>query len=242
MVNRPDLVLFHYGYEPAGEWWRQIKQLVEPRVVKVPDYIHGRPLVHFAHQSDVVRLQVLQKLGGIYLDMDTISIRPLTPFRKHSFVIGKQTTIFPWNWKQCLKKSMMEGTTHYFRRPIAGLCNAVLLSEAKSPFLNIWLNAYKNFRSTGRDEYWDEHSVKIPHQLAKKHSDCIHQASEWAFHYPLFDVSGLKDLFVHNKQFPKAYVHHLWDSFSREKYLNALTIETIKSRDTTYNVIARRYL
>ena len=242
MVNRPDRILFHYGYEPVGEWWEQIKQLVEPRVVEVPQHIHGKPLMHFAHKSDVLRLQVLQEFGGIYLDLDTISVRSLAPLRKHGFVIGKQTVIFPWNWKQRLKKCLLEGTGRYLRRPIEGLCNAVLLSEPNSPFMNTWLDSYKNFRSRGRDEYWCEHSVKLPLQLAGEHPRWVHIASEWAFHYPLFDDAGLKDLFVHTKQFPKAYVHHLWNSSSRESYLNALTIETIKAQDTTYNVIARRYL
>ena len=50
----------------------------------------GRRLRKFAHQSDVIRLQVLNQRGGIYLDIDTICLRPLQEFRRHDFVMGLQ--------------------------------------------------------------------------------------------------------------------------------------------------------
>ena len=53
--------------------------LLQLRRVEVPLHIHGRPLRHHAHQADVLRLQILLEQGGIYLDMDTIVVRPLLP-------------------------------------------------------------------------------------------------------------------------------------------------------------------
>ena len=42
--------------------------------------------------------------------------------------------------------------------------------------------------------------------------------------------------------FPEAYLHHLWESFAWEKYMSKLTVEDIQKNDTTYNLIARRFL
>ena len=244
VANQPDRVLFHCsGHEPSGEWWEKIKPLVEVRSVQAPQEIHGRPLLHPAHKADIIRLQALREFGGIYLDFDTITVRSLAPFRKHPFVIGRQAAVFPWNWKQRLKKSMLELTVRYLRRPPSPcVCNAVMLSEPDSFFVKIWLEAYRSFRSMGRDAYWGEHSCYVPLWLAREHPQKVYLASEWAFQYPLFDDMGLEDLFVHAKQFPRSYVHHLWESFSRAKYLDHLTIDSIRTQDTTYNRIARKYL
>jgi hypothetical protein len=42
--------------------------------------------------------------------------------------------------------------------------------------------------------------------------------------------------------FPEAYLHHLWESFAWDKYMSKLTPDYIRNTDTTYNLIARKYL
>jgi hypothetical protein len=37
---------------------------------QVPDSIHGKPLSHFAHKADILRLQAMKHSGGVYLDID----------------------------------------------------------------------------------------------------------------------------------------------------------------------------
>jgi hypothetical protein len=123
-----------------------------------------------------------------------------------------------------------------------GLCNAVLLSEKNSEFVNLWLNEYKTFRSKGRDKYWNEHSVLVPERLAATHSEKISQLSPYAFHYPLYDEAGLRSMFEEITEFPGAYLHHLWESFSWDKYLSKLTADEIMNHNTTYNLIARKFL
>jgi hypothetical protein len=241
-LNRPDAIHLHCDRELSGSYAEKIRPLVRIEKVDAPTEIFGNTLHHPAHQADVLRLRILREQGGVYLDLDTISVKPLTRFLSHPAVIGKQTTVFPWNWKQRIKKCVLERTFSYLRRPLNGLCNGVLLAEPENAFIQAWLESYRTFRSTGLDEYWGEHSGIISWALARQHRKDVRIVSEWAFHYPLFDEDGLKDLFVHDLRFPRAYVHHLWESKSGEKYLNRLTEETIRSVDTTYNRIARRYL
>ncbi|HQR02252.1 MAG TPA: hypothetical protein PLA61_15475, partial [Ferruginibacter sp.] len=64
----------------------------------------------------------------------------------------------------------------------------------------------------------------------------------YAFHYPLYNQPGLESMFEKKTPFPEAYLHHLWESFSWDKYLGRLTVKDIMERDTTYNCIARRFL
>ena len=240
-LNKPSAAYFHYQYEPEGEWWEKAKPLLTLNKVTAPESFMGRPLYHVAHKADVVRLQALKETGGIYLDLDTISVKPLTDLLNHSFVIGQELkpAYTPKNWRQRLKYKLglikvKDGAT--------GLCNAVLLSEKNSDFVNLWLDEYKSFRSTGRDKYWNEHSVQIPERLVAQHTEMITKLSPYAFHYPLYDAAGLKSMFDETKEFPEAYLHHLWESFSWDNYLSQLTIERIRTEETTYNLIARKFL
>ena len=75
-LNKPSTAYFHFQYEPAGEWWEKAKPFLTLNKIVAPDTFMGSSLYHVAHKADVVRLQVLKESGGIYLDLDTISVNP----------------------------------------------------------------------------------------------------------------------------------------------------------------------
>ncbi|HET9055590.1 MAG TPA: glycosyltransferase [Chitinophagaceae bacterium] len=245
-VNKPEVAFFYYQFEPQGEWWDKAKPLLNLQKIVAPDSFMGKKLYHVAHKADVVRLQALQKHGGIYLDLDTICVKPLQPFFNNSFAIGeeKKAAYVPKNFRQRIKYNFRRRLGLLKEKSTAptGLCNAVLLSEKNSAFINDWLNEYKTFRSKGRDKYWNEHSVKVPEKLAARYPEKLTILGPYVFHYPLYKESDLKMMFEEVHEFPQACVHHLWESFSWNKYLSKLTIEKIKTENTTYNLIARRFL
>ena len=243
-VNKPEAIFFHYEFEPTGEWWEKAKPLLTLNKIKAPESFMGRPLYHVAHKADVVRLQALKEYGGIYLDLDTICVRPIKALLDHSFIIGQElkAEYIPKNWRQKIKYTIRKKFAKQNANKITGLCNAALLAEKNSPFVNLWLDTYASFRSKGRDKYWNEHSVFIPIQMAAAHPDKITFLEPYAFHYPLYDKPGLESMFEKVTNFPEAYLHHLWESFSWEPYLSKLTVKEIFEKDTTYNLIARRFL
>lgn len=242
-VNKPTAVYFHYEFEPSGPLWEKIKPLLTLNKIKAPGSFLGRPLYHVAHKADVVRLQALKETGGIYLDLDTICVKPLHGLFNNSFIIGQelQPAYIPKNWRQKIKHSVRKQFTKQEGGKINGLCNAALLSE-DSDFVNLWLGTYASFRSQGRDKYWNEHSVIVPIELAANNPDKITLLGPYAFHYPLYDKPGLASMFEKVTPFPEAYLHHLWESFSWTDHLGKLTEKNIFEKDTTYNCIARRFL
>ncbi|HEY6064453.1 MAG TPA: glycosyltransferase, partial [Chitinophagaceae bacterium] len=231
-LNKPTAAILHYQYEPEGEWWEKAKPLLTLNQITTPDSFMGQPLYHVAHKADIVRLQALKETGGIYLDLDTISVKPLTDLLDHSFAIGQELKpkYIPKNWRQRVKYKL--GMIKENSKNATGLCNAVLLSEKNSEFVNLWLEEYKTFRSKGRDKYWNEHSVQVPERLAAIHTEKITQLSPYAFHYPLYDKAGLRSMFEEVTEFPGVYLHHLWESFSWDQYLSKLTVEKIKTGNT----------
>lgn len=219
VVNNPEEIFFYYSYEPDGEWWEKTKEIVTLKKITTPDEIFGNKLYHVAHKADVIRLEYLIKEGGIYMDLDTISKKSFGPLLKNKFVIGKQG-----KWRNM------------------GLCNAVMMSEKNSEFARIWYDEYVSFRSKGKDKYWAEHSVSVPLQLSKKHSNLLHIEPFNSFHFPLYYPISLRNLFVNAKDYPEAYCHHLWEGGSWEKYLKDLSVEEILKKNTTYNIIARKFI
>lgn len=226
-VNIPDKVYFHYKYEPYGKYWNMIKPFLTLEYVEPATEIYGNELLHYAHQADVTRLQKLQKYGGIYLDIDTICLKSFEDLRVYDFVIGSQGN-----------KNNSE---------IYGLCNAVMLSKPNCEFVIEWIDTYTTFRSKGRDEYWDEHSVLMPLKLSYKYSNKIKILENNAFYNPLwYNINEI----LFNKNFKldeykkiinSNYCIHLWDTYSN-KYLSKLTEENILNDNTLYNIFARKFI
>jgi hypothetical protein len=153
-VNRPDVIYFHHTEEPTGDWWVKARPFMTLHRVAQVHEIHGNPITYRAHMADVIRLEMLQHFGGIYLDLDIVSLRPFDPLLQHDFVMGME--------------------------PGTGLCNAVILARADAAFLQMWREQYRSFDGSR----WNHHSVVLPWQMAQAHPQLIHVADKYAFFYP----------------------------------------------------------
>ena len=226
-VNKPEKIYFYYYYEPYGEWWEKSKKYLTLEKVNLPQEIYGNKLYHYAHQSDVIRLQKLIERGGIYLDIDTICLKSFENLLHYDFVMGEQNN--------------SDNSTIY------GLCNAIILSKKNSEFAIKWLDTYRTFRSKGRDNFWDEHSVIKPLELSKIYCDSIKILSCESFFYPLwYDMNNV--IFTENykledykKIIQNNYCIHLWDTYFN-KYLKTLTYDSIFKNNTLYNIFSRKFL
>ncbi|KAG0189515.1 hypothetical protein DFQ28_003293 [Apophysomyces sp. BC1034] len=119
-VLKPEQIIFHYHYLPEGEHFEKARPMLTLRQVDLVPSIFGRPVKHYAHQADVIRLEVLQQYGGIYLDLDVISLKPVDHMLHHEFVMAQ------------------EGP---------GLCNAMIMARPNARFLQRWYATYESFDS-----------------------------------------------------------------------------------------------
>ncbi len=199
-VNQPEEIFLWFAHEPQGYWWEKTKPLVSLRRMDAPQTIYGRKLCHLAHQADVVRLQKLIEFGGYYLDADCWALQPFRELSSCGTWLGIQAG--------------------------RGLCNATIGAAPNSPFLGLWLDEYRSFRSVGRDQFWDEHSVRIPARLAKENPDLLTVFPSTHFFNPLWH--HIKDIFETDKpkHLEKSLSVHLWEQFSWE-WLKDLTPETM---------------
>ena len=217
-VNKPDAIYFYYWYEPFGQWWDKIKPRLTLVKTPIPTEIFGRPIKHYAHAADIVRLQKLNEIGGIYLDIDTICLKPFTDLLDNEFVMG------------------IQGGNY-------GLCNATMLAKPNSKFGRKWFDYYRTFDHT----IWDYHSVRLPLTISKLYPEDITILKPEAFFYPLWNPMP-KILFNENIDIEEykliitnSYSIHLWESF-HINYLKSLTPEKILQENTLYNIFARKFL
>lgn len=215
-------VVLCFVNEPTGPWWREIRMSVNSVRMPTFDYFLGAQFRHYAHKSDVVRLLMLRELGGIYLDMDTLTVRSFASLLKHDFGMAVQASVGD---------------------AAAGLCNAVIWGKPNAEFLRIWIDQYRSFRSKGRDDLWDFHSVKLPGILAREHYDKITILDHRAFFYPLWtDIERI--LFSERgKRFlpflDSAYGFHLWNG-ATEKTLRQISPSWIATSTSAYAYFVRR--
>jgi hypothetical protein len=219
---RPTEVTFTCDEEPSGCWWELSRAMVNVERTHAPDDIFGNQLRHVAHKADVARLEKLIVHGGIYLDPDVFVHKGFADLLDNSVVMGEQCA---------------DGR-------VTGLCNAVILAEPRAPFLRKWYSGYHSFRSAGRDEFWDEHSVKLPYALSRQFPDEITVLRQCAFFWPSYTDVGLALIFecANPIDLSRSYATHLWQARAWEKYLESLTPRGVRTIDSNFHLWARPIL
>lgn len=212
-----DSITMWINETPRGKWWELTENMVTLQKIEPPTEIFGKKITQPAHQSDVIRLQILLEEGGVYVDTDTIFMKSFKELLDNKVVMGQQG---------------INGNE--------GLCPAVILSEPNSFFLTRWLMGFKDSFGGGPpgSPTWCTHSVNYPFWLSRQIPNELSILNHESFFWPLYHQDHIEALFEKDLQFPNAFSHHLWES-SGKKYLNELTVKKIKTKDTTFHRIVR---
>jgi hypothetical protein len=141
-IGKPDIIYLHCEHEPSGSWWKRTLPLVTLIHHQPRTHIGHKRLIHYAHRADVLRLEILLQMGGVYFDIDTLCLRSWHHLLNHSFVIGEELQ---------------------YNNPVTGLSNAVMFSIPGSAFVRRWLEAYPLHFSPGE---WAETACLLPRLLA----------------------------------------------------------------------------
>jgi hypothetical protein len=218
LVNKYDVKLY-YKYAPTNnEWWEKSKEFCEHIICNPDESVFGKDVSwHAAYISDLFRLNLLIENGGIYLDVDTICIKPFDDLLQHDMVMGIELA----------------------GGKVGGLCNAIMLAEKQSLFLNRWKEKYRNYNPA-----WGIMSVDTPFRLAyrdESFNDMWVEPPCSFFKYG-YDEVGLENIFNRHVSIDDCYALHLWEQISYKKYIAPLTEFHIKNIDSTYNLLARKYI
>jgi hypothetical protein len=211
-------VMLHYRFESQNnEWWEKTKELVTLKKISyVPVSFGGKAVIYPEHQGDYLRLIILKEYGGIYLDIDTITVKSFDPLLSHLCVMGTED---------------FGGNTN-------GLCNAVILSEPNSTFIQRWL---ERFNKDFEPHDWNHMSVRVPHLLSWLYPDIVHVLPPASFFK--YNWHNIIDIFNGDtSDLTGVYCIHLWESKLYHPILKHITPEDVMSRDCLYNRIGQSYI
>jgi hypothetical protein len=203
---KPDQLYIHYSLEPTGYWWLKAKQDLKLNLTlnQIPPLtsIYNHPVHHHAHRADIVRLEMLDKYGGIYLDLDVLVLKSFSKLISNSHQVE---AIFAWENKK-----------------YHAICNAVILAPIHSKFLRRLHQSYQSFNSS----CWGCHSILLTGQLAQIYQNEVYVLPSKAFFTPSW--SDIEELYIYNKyNFKANYACHLWNSYVGNLFLHNLTLNSI---------------
>lgn len=124
LQQKPDVFMIHCdncSMATNSPHWRHIKDIPRLRVrhVERPEKIFGKKLSFIQHASDIVRIMVLRKYGGIYLDKDSYLVRSLDKYRNYETTIGWP----PGDW----------------------FGNMIIVAHKRSEFLRLYYELYRRY-------------------------------------------------------------------------------------------------
>lgn len=249
-VHGPSAIVYlHCTRLPADSyWWREAQKFVRVERYLMPTEVGSgqQCLSHHAHRADWLRLLALHKHGGIYLDMDVLSVKP---FPKE--VLAGEMVM---GWQDSNKDT---STRRY--KAFYGLCNAAMLAKPGARFISLWMRSYDHFRSSGRDWSWDEHSVILPANITDRYPELIVRGAITVLnashmfvplwneveHY-LFRAKRAPNATVGRlDNLPHAYTVHLWRSADNSPYgrmLQNLEHEELWWTQSYFGIFASKYL
>lgn len=108
--------------------------------VDLPTHIGDAEIVWPQYVSDVMRLQILYEMGGIYMDTDMISLREFRPYDEN---------ILSFCWETAFCES---------------ICNAFMASPPKNEFIKAWL---ERMPAAMKSTTWAYGGVVVPYEMTQ---------------------------------------------------------------------------
>jgi hypothetical protein len=234
----PEAIKIHtYAFNTSNEWWQRTKHRADLVIHEPQRYLRtsdGRDhKLRLAHQTDVMRLEILRDQGGIYLDTDVYALRSFSSLLQSP-------------------KDLLMGHEGGGR---IGLGNAVIVARPGSTFISRWLEKYHE-SFDDRPKMWNHHSIVVPVKLAEQHPEEICKLSPSTFfwptwssadvalmHQPIFgdELSALERNMSQysGAMYPNQLAYHAWGNIARREYLSKLTPEFLLGVQTRFNILLR---
>ena len=119
----PDHIYFHADIPPDGLYWDLVRKLPNFELLYRNKTLQNTKYSSTA--SNMGRLEVLNEIGGIYLDTDILVLRSFDDLRKYEMTLGLEAK--------------------------GGICNGIIVARKGAPAIRRWMTSYEeDFRVTQR--------------------------------------------------------------------------------------------
>lgn len=219
ILNKPKKIYVYVDHEQKDNvYWELLKSVdvLEYEFVTVSDSYEGHLLTSYQYKADIIRMQKLIERGGIYMDLDVLSLKPLTKFLEHKIVLGSE---------------MSDDRSSTDVNQFKSITNAVLMTESNNDFMKFW---YRNVGDNLVDKPWAYHAVTLPQILLKQLSDTdiylfnsVHLEPSKTFMPFCFRDPFIWDPLQIDRltELDESYTVHLWETIWSKDYVSKLNLE-----------------
>ena len=164
-LNKPDKIYVYCDHKQENNIYYEIlKNIVEYEYVQAPTEINGIQLNSYQYKADIIRMNKLIERGGIYMDLDVISLKPLTKFLNYSMVLGSELSLKDPN------------STNI--NDFSSITNAVILTEPDNEFMKEWL---RQIPDNIIGKVWAYHAVCLPKKILLNNMYNVHLEPQKSF-------------------------------------------------------------
>jgi hypothetical protein len=224
--NKPDKIYVYVDHEQKNNiYWEILKDIVEYTYITPPTHYNNIELNSYHYKADIIRMEKLIEHGGIYMDLDILSLKPLTHLLGHKLVLGSEASDDPNSIKLEEFKS---------------ITNAVIMSEPNNPFIKDW---YKEIGNNLVGKPWAYHAVCLPKDMLMNnpgkydvHLEPSKTFMPFCFRYPyIWDDNQIskKDCLE------ESYTIHLWENIWSRDYISQLSVSYFKNRTNIMTILFR---
>lgn len=213
-------VVIHCNEPPSNNtFWDMALKYAVFRRIDVPEHIGDTKITHVQYASDVIRLELLYRWGGIYIDTDMLLIKPLTKMMHKPLTMAIESV-------------------HEDGSP-KSVANGVILAEPKSEFLKLMLDATP---IAMKSDVWANHAVTLPLELAKTFPNMVCLEPKERF-FPfdlsknwLFECDKTKEYLPMLKN---TWGVHVYETYWRD-FLPDITQEWLEKNDCLFSKLFLR--
>ena len=207
-------VLLYNDIAPVNnEWWNKTLQLPNVQVVTIdpPTVINKHQIKYKAHQADVIRLVVLYYLGGVYHDLDMLTLRSYR--------------------SEVLKLESNFRTVMMVREDASKIGNMFIAATPKSVFIDAWIKAYETQYGQHPD-WWGGLSVVKPHELAQIIP--MIELATMSFLPFNYNHSEYLTSSTSSIDFAQSYGVHLWDTEQQKRNVLPKTVQDMRATNSVF--------
>jgi len=228
-VHKPDNIYIYNEKEPENNYlWESIRKYVTIVHMTAPTEFQGIKLTSFQYKADITRMEKLIELGGIYMDIDIISLKPFgNLLTNYDCVVGAE--------------SCDDSDTTDINK-FGSITNAVLLSKANHPYIKKW---YNEIATNIEGKVWAYHAVCLPLKLLKEENyESVHVVPKKSFMPFCFRDSYVFNNYDKNRvtELDESHTIHLWETIWMRDILSYIDVGYFNTNDNIFVDICRSYL
>jgi hypothetical protein len=202
------------------------KEIITVETVVPPKVFRGRLIEYPQYQADIIRLEKLIERGGVYLDIDNMSLKSFKQFRK--------------NGKLLMGASPKEGVTKTTGIADAEIIsNSIIITYPDHPFLKHWYRVLDQYIT--KDAKWAYHAVCLPKDILAENPEYHDSVTlmDWYTNFCHFDWQVDPFIFDDNKvdridEINEVYTIVFYQTMVYDVYLKYINITYFQTHDNIF--------